>query len=191
MSNKIEVESKYRGYLSVKEENTNIRRVFPHIGFKMSLDEEAIKNISYSPGGREILENYLIIKDEKLVEDLALNLEPEDTFNENDIKELLTKGTYEQLEDALKYGSSGTRELIKDCAIDIKLSDNNKVKLISNFLNINLNTILDFSQDITREDKNDDNRERRSTPFVPSSKSNNAKETSPKASERRRVVKQK
>ena len=191
MSNKIEVESKYRGYLSVKEENTNIRRVFPHIGFKMSLDEDSIKNISYSPGGRAILKNYLIVKDEKLVDELALDLEPEDTFNENDIKELLTKGTYEQLEDALKYGSEGTRELIKDCAIDIRLSDNNKVKLISNFLNVNLNTILDFSQDITRTDKDENNKERRSTPFVPSSKSNNAKETSPKASERRRVVKQK
>lgn len=184
MNNKIEVESKYKGYLSAKESNTNIRRVFPHIGFKMMLDRESIKNIAYSPGGREILQNYLIIRDKDLIDELALELEPEDTFNEQDIKELLLNGTYEQLEDALRYGSEGTRQLIKDCAINIKLFDNNKVKLISNFLNINLNTILDFSENSEENDKVDNNTKRERQPFIPSSQRSSVDE--PK--QRRRVV---
>ena len=86
MSKEYEVISKYNGYLSVKEYNTNITRIFPRLGFKMLLSEDSIRNIAYNPGGRFILENRLIINDPELIKKLELNLELEDTYTPDDIK---------------------------------------------------------------------------------------------------------
>ena len=112
MSKEYEVISKYNGYLSVKEYNTNITRIFPRLGFKMLLSEESIRNIAYNPGGRFILENRLIINDPELIKKLELNLELEDTYTPEDIKELLINGSRDQLDDALNFGNEGTKELI-------------------------------------------------------------------------------
>lgn len=143
MSKEYEVISKYNGYLSVKEYNTNINRIFPKLGFKMLLSEESIRNIAYNPGGRYILENRLIINDQELVKKLELNLELEDSYTPNDIKDLLINGSVDQLEDALNFGNKGTKELIKDIAIDIEINDLEKRRVIQNYTKVNINQAIE------------------------------------------------
>lgn len=143
MSKEYEVISKYNGYLSVKEYNTNITRIFPRLGFKMLLSEESIRNIAYNPGGRFILENRLIINDSELIKKLELNLEPEDTYTPDDIKELLINGSKDQLDDALNFGNDGTKELIKDTAINLEINDLEKRKVIQDYTHIDINKAID------------------------------------------------
>lgn len=143
MSKEYEVISKYNGYLSVKEYNTNITRIFPRLGFKMLLSEESIRNIAYNPGGRFILENRLIINDSELIKKLELNLELEDTYTPEDIKELLINGSKDQLEDALNFGNDGTKELIKDTAINLEINDLEKRKVIQDYTHIDINKAID------------------------------------------------
>lgn len=143
MSKEYEVISKYNGYLSVKEYNTNITRIFPRLGFKMLLSEESIRNIAYNPGGRFILENRLIINDSELIKKLELNLELEDTYTPEDIKELLISGSKDQLEDALNFGNDGTKELIKDTAINLEINDLEKRKVIQDYTHIDINKAID------------------------------------------------
>lgn len=143
MSKEYEVISKYNGYLSVKEYNTNITRIFPRLGFKMLLSEESIRNIAYNPGGRFILENRLIINDPELIKKLELNLELEDTYTPEDIKELLMNGSRDQLDDALNFGNEGTKELIKDTAINLEINDLEKRKIIQNYTHIDINKAID------------------------------------------------
>ena len=174
MTNKLyEVESKYSGYLSVKESNTGIVRVFPKKGFKMRLPKESILNISYNPGGRYILENQLIIKDDELLEELGIELEPEDSFTPEEIKMLIFQGTNEQLEDALSFGRDGTKQLIKDIAIEEDLGDVSKRKIISKYTGFNLEQIFqnkikpEEEANIDKKEKQSTNSRRRATVFSP------------------------
>lgn len=152
MSKKLyEVISKYNGYLSVKEYNTNIVRIFPKLGFSMMLSEESIRNIAYNPGGRFILENRLIVNDPELVKELELNLELEDTYTPDDIKELIINGSKDQLEDALNFGNEGTRELIKDTAINLEINDLEKRKVIQDFTHVDVNSAINNKSEETEE----------------------------------------
>lgn len=152
MSKKLyEVISKYNGYLSVKEYNTNIVRIFPKLGFSMMLSEENIRNIAYNPGGRFILENRLIVNDPELVKELELNLELEDTYTPDDIKDLIINGSKDQLEDALNFGNEGTRELIKDTAIDLEINDLEKRKVIQDFTHVDVNSAINNKSGETEE----------------------------------------
>lgn len=171
MSKKLyEVISKYNGYLSVKEYNTNIVRIFPKLGFSMMLSEESIRNIAYNPGGRFILENRLIVNDPELVKELELNLELEDTYTPDDIKDLIVNGSKDQLEDALNFGNEGTRELIKDTAIDLEINDLEKRKVIQDFTHVDVNSAISNKSGETEEhtvQATTEVKHRKAAPFKP------------------------
>ena len=92
---------------------------------EISMDE--LRKLSYQPGGRYILENYLIVHDKAAVEELLTEgVEPEYFYTEADIKELLSKGTLDQLLDCLDYAPKGTIELVKYMAVEMKINDISK-----------------------------------------------------------------
>lgn len=191
MSKKLyEVISKYNGYLSVKEYNTNIVRIFPKLGFSMMLSEESIRNIAYNPGGRFILENRLIVNDPELVKELELNLELEDTYTPDDIKDLIINGSKDQLEDALNFGNEGTRELIKDTAIDLEINDLEKRKVIQNFTHIDVNSAISNKSKETEEhtvQATTEVKHRKAAPFKSNSSVEEDKEPQYKIVDGRRV----
>lgn len=172
MEKKYKVSSKYQGYLSVKEANTGIIRAFPYFGFEMRLSLTDLQNIAYAPGGRYILENRLLFEDPEIIELLQIHLEPEDRFTKENIQDLLKNGTDEQLQDALEFGSLGTKELIKDAAVEMKLPNTHKRKIISDSVGVDINKVIDFSEDEeenkTVVSQNTASTSRRSAPFVPS-----------------------
>lgn len=169
MEKKFELESRYNGYLSLKESESGIVRTFPNKGFKMSLSKDSILQISYTPGGRKTLKERILFKDKEIIDLLDLGLELEDTFSEKDLKELLLTGTVAQLEDALEFGNKGTIELIKDLAIELKISDNNKRDAISKKTGTNINNIINlFSEEENNKEVNT-RKVRSAEKFIPTS----------------------
>ncbi len=167
MEKKYVVESKYSGYLSMRENNTGIIREFPKIGFKMELTKESLLNISYSPGGRRILENYLVFEDSEVLEFLEIDIEPEDSFTAKDLESLVSNGSLGQLEDALTFSKKGTKEAIKDAAVRLGTKDLGKIDAISKATNSDVLGIIKLNEEVPTEQEATPTSSRRSAPFVP------------------------
>ena len=115
------------GY-SIPEMNGLKRKFAPGESKKVTMDE--LRKLSYQPGGDYLLKNYLIMFNEEAVEELIGGVEPEYYYTEQDIQNLLIKGTLDQLDDCLTFAPVGVIEMVKSIAVKIKLNDMNKRELI-------------------------------------------------------------
>ena len=59
----------------------------------------------------------------------------------------------EQLEDALDFAPQGIREMIVDYAVEWKIPDSNRRKVISKMMNVNIDEMIKFVE--TMEEDND------------------------------------
>src|SRR5699024_6283548 len=103
---------------------------------------------SYLPGGKTILEDYLIIENEEAVTELLGEVEPEYNYTEEDIKYLLEKGTLDQLKDTLDFAPSGVIDLVKDIAVKTELNDINKRNAIFEKTGFNVTSAVDFNKEV-------------------------------------------
>lgn len=173
----IEVVSKSNGSVSLTDPKTRIGRVWKKPGDVILLTEEEIYSMSAVPGGMYIFKNYLIIKDEKVVRELFREeIEPEYFYDKETIISLLKTGTEDQLADALEFGGEGVITLIKDCAIELRLYDPNKRKMISDASGFDLNTIID---NLIKIEQEEEDAKKGSTPKI----------VIPEATQRRRAAK--
>lgn len=107
----------------------NIRREFMPTETKR-LPYSELEKLTYQPGGRAILANFLQVQDASATQELNVHTEPEYNMSENDIKELLKTGSVDQLLDALDFAPVGVIDLIKQMAVSLPLNDFNKRKAI-------------------------------------------------------------
>lgn len=91
---------------------------------------EELRRLVWTDGGRAIINNYLVIEDEKIARDILNEIEPEYFYTESDVIKLLTLGSDDELRDALDFAPEGVVSLIKDTAVNIKLNDVRKRDII-------------------------------------------------------------
>lgn len=115
------------GY-SIPEMNGLKRKFAPGETKKITMDE--LRKLSYQPGGDYMLKNYLIMFNEEAVTELIGEVEPEYYYTNEDIENLLIKGTLDQLDDCLTFAPVGVVEMVKSIAVKIKLNDMDKRELI-------------------------------------------------------------
>lgn len=108
----------------------NIRKSFaPQEEKIITLGE--LEALSYQPGGKELILNFLQVTDIKAVETLTgEKTEPEYLLTTAGVRNLLENGSTDQLLDAFDFGPEGVKDLIKKVAMDIKLNDLNKAQII-------------------------------------------------------------
>lgn len=107
----------------------NLQRDFQPNETKEITYEELFK-LSQVPGGMYIIENYLIIKDDEVINSLLGEVEPEYNYTDADVKEIMLNGTLDEFEDCLNFAPTGVIELIKTLAVSLPLNDINKRELI-------------------------------------------------------------
>lgn len=97
--------------------------------------------LSNEPGGRAILEYFLLIKDQDVLKALSLPLDPEYQYTEADCKTLALKGTKEQILDALEFGGYGVATLIKRAATENKIDSTDRKKMLNDIFRFDLDSI--------------------------------------------------
>ena len=100
----------------------NLQRTFA-AGETKKVTYEELEKLSWVPGGKKILKDYLIIGDQEAADELLGEVEPEYYYTEDTVRELLTNGTLEQLQDALHFAPEGVIELIKKIAVELPLNN--------------------------------------------------------------------
>jgi hypothetical protein len=82
------------------------------------------------PGTRMLIKDDLIIHSKEAVEELLPEVEPEYFYTAKDVDFLLTRGTLDQLKDALDFAPEGVVNLIKEEAVKTELNDVSKREAI-------------------------------------------------------------
>ena len=106
----------------------------------ISFDE--LEKLSWAPGGKEMLRDYLIIEDKEAAEEILGEVEPEYFYTKETVDRLLKEGTLEQLQDTLEFGPKGVIELVKQEAVDLKLDSSVKRAEIQKATNFNVDNAI-------------------------------------------------
>lgn len=153
--------NKNKKYFIVKNRSTsrviyqipslNIRREFaPGEAMKISYDE--LKKFMYEPGARALLENFLQLSEEKILQDFNINTQPEYFLNEQQIKDLLLTGSQEAFLDCLDFAPVGVIDLLKSYAVSLPLSDYNKRQALKEKIGFDVDKAL-TNQKLDKEDE--------------------------------------
>lgn len=134
---------------SIPEMN-NLRREFRPGEIKSVTGSELIQ-LSYRPGGRRIIENYLLINNEEVLDGLNMEVEPEYKLDEAGVVKLLRDGSEDQLIDCLNFAPEGVKDLVKAVALAMPLNDLNKCKIIKDMLGYDVLFVRSTNEQIAKE----------------------------------------
>ena len=163
----ITVKARTRGRLGYTIPEDNIIREFSKGESKQVPFGELVK-LSYIPGGDYILKNSLVIENKEALELLNMHVEPEYFYTEKEVKKLLTEGSLDQVEDTLNFGPDGVKELIIQTAVDTKLPDTNKRKIIQEHTEFNIDQAIAINEMLgqSEEENKTEEKKRKSTPIT-------------------------
>lgn len=95
---------------------------------KMSFNE--LEKLTYQPGGRELMANFLQIMEDQVNDQLGVHRENEYYMNEEQIIDLLKNGSIPAFEDCLDFAPIGVIDLVKKFAVSLPLTDMIKIRIL-------------------------------------------------------------
>ena len=141
----------------------NLRREFAP-GEEKKITIEELKKLSWQPGGRALIEKFLLIDNEEAIAELLGNVEPEYYYTDKEVKELLLNGSLDALKDCIDYAPQGVKDLIKKYAVELKLNDINKRKVIKDMMGFDVDSAVMVNEE-TSEPETEAEKQRRITPM--------------------------
>ena len=114
---------------SIPEDHVR-RRFMP--GETKRISYEELLHLSYQPGGREMMANFLQIQSTGVPKSLGIKTEPEYYMSEQDVINLLKTGSLDAFLDCLDFAPAGVIELVKKFAVDLPLADYEKRQALKN-----------------------------------------------------------
>ena len=128
----------------------NLVRTFQD-GEEKILTYEEMRKLSYIPVGDVILNDYLVIKDQDVLEELNMHPEQEYFYTKDDIVQLMTTGSLDEFLDCLDFAPDGVLESIKTLSVELPLNDVAKRKAILEKLNFNVDNAVRNKQLVEQE----------------------------------------
>ena len=165
-NNMINVKNRDSGYVGYTIPDRHIQRTFaPGETKKIALGE--LQALQYAPGGEFTLKNSLIIKDKDALSMLNIITEPEYFYTDKEIRELLTKGTLDQLKDCLDFAPEGVIDIIKKMSVEMELPDTQKRQAIFEKTGFSIDNAIMVNKVMDEPEvrETEENKVRRSTPI--------------------------
>ena len=139
------VKNRSAGIVGYKIPEQGIRREF-HPGEVKRISFDELQLLSYQPGGRELMAEYLQMNEVELLQDLNIRTEPEYFMSEAQIKDLILNGSLDAWKDALDFSPAGVIDLIKDMSVKLPLADYNKRQAMKQMLGFDIDAAIEFSK---------------------------------------------
>lgn len=86
-----------------------------------------LEGLSYIPGGKELIRDYLLIKDIPVRNEFVGHVEPEYNMTSAEVKDLILHGSLDEWLDALDFAPEGVIDLIKTLSVELPLTDTRKM----------------------------------------------------------------
>ena len=134
---------------------TNLRREFEPGEIKRVPFGE-LEKLTYQPGGRELLENFLQILEEEVTTDLNVHREIEYDMSEAQVRDLLLSGSLDAFLDALDFAPIGVIDLIKTMSVQLPLTDLNKRRALKEKTGFDVDRALIHVEEERMADKQKD-----------------------------------
>lgn len=112
-----------------------------------------LEKLTFQPGGRELLENFLQIQEEAVTQNLNVRRELEYDMSEAQIRDLLLRGSLDAFLDALDFAPIGVLDLIKTQAVSLPLTDLNKRKALREKTGFDVDRAIVHLEEEKRADK--------------------------------------
>lgn len=157
---KVKVKNRSDSFIGFGIPDMHIRREFAPNEVK-EIDVTEIEKVAYQPGGQELLDEYFMILDDAIANKISPNTssEPEYKYTEENIKELLTSGSYDAFLDFLDFAPQGAIDIVKNLAIKYA-TDTKKIEAIHKATGFNVINAQQLSQD-NEDEKKTETRQRR------------------------------
>lgn len=149
---KFNVKNRSSSMVFYKIPETNIRREFQP-GEVKAIPFGELEKLTYQPGGRELLEEFLQILEEDATNTLAVHREVEYDMSEAQIRDLLLTGSLDAFLDALDFAPIGVVDLIKSLAVSLPLTDLNKRKALKEKTGFDVDKALVHIEEEKAEEK--------------------------------------
>ena len=121
-NSKFKIKNRSASMVVYKIPESNIRRE-RQPGETKIIDFKELELLSYQPGGKELMENFLQVVEEEVTEVFGINRQPEYDMSEEQIIELILHGSYEAFLDALDFAPIGVKDLIKKFSVALPITD--------------------------------------------------------------------
>lgn len=132
----VEVYNNTTGIVSFMAGNKNYKWDRADVPRKVPLGD--IRELMYSAGGEKLLRECLLIKDIDVREELGLPIEKEQILDKNDISQLLSNGTTNELESVISITNDGIKDKIVSTAINEQITDTSKMEVIQKHTGIDV-----------------------------------------------------
>lgn len=119
----------------------NLRREFAP-GESRIVPFDELEALSFQPGGRELMANFLQIEAEEATDALGIKREPEYDLSEAQIRDLILNGSMDEFLDCLDFAPVGVIDIIKQMAVTLPITDMNKANAIKNKTGFDVMTAL-------------------------------------------------
>lgn len=151
MENKIAVTNRSFGTVIYSIPEMGLRREFAPKETKKITPAE-LEALTSQPGGRELIEGYLLVHDAKALEEIVnVQVEPEYWLTEENIPGWMQSCSDDEFIDALNFAPEGVKSLIKDYAVKLPLNDFNKINAIKDILGFDVMSALKINK-MSQED---------------------------------------
>ena len=149
---KFNVKNRSSSMVFYKIPETNIRREFQP-GEVKAIPFGELEKLTYQPGGRELLEQFLQIIEEDATSSLAVHRDVEYDMSEAQIRDLLLTGSLDAFLDALDFAPIGVLDLIKTLAVSLPGTDLNKRKALKEKTGFDVDKALVHIEEEKEEEK--------------------------------------
>lgn len=148
---KFKVKNRSASFVVYNLPERNLRREFaPGETRTVAFDE--LEALSYQPGGRELMANFLQIEAEEATNALGIKREPEYNLTEEQIQDLIQTGSLDEFLDCLDFAPVGVIDIIKTLAVQLPMTDMNKAKALQDKTGFDVMTAL---QNIRKEQEDE------------------------------------
>lgn len=134
-----------RVHYSVPELGIKSRDFQPGEVKKIKFSE--LEGLSYLPGGRELIRDYLLITDEEARNEFVGQVEPEYNMTEKEVRELILHGSQDEWLDCLDFAPEGVIDLIKAMAVELPLTDTRKMEAFKQSKGVDLARMIRAKQE--------------------------------------------
>lgn len=133
-------------------EMNNLRRDFAP-GETKRLPYKELEALSFIPGGKRLIYDYLKITDATVTENLDIHTEREYWMSAEDVKKMLVEGSLDELLDCLDFAPDGVIDLVKDLAVKLPLNDVAKREAIKEKTGLDITKAIENMAPEKPEDK--------------------------------------
>ena len=137
-----------------------------------------LRTLTYTNGGRYLLDHCLVIEDKEALAQLNMQVEPEYFYTDKQIEEILFNGSYDEFADFLDFAPEGAIEIAKNLAVIKEMPDMKKREMLSEKTGLNITNAIMVNH-VMNEDNKDAEEE------APKKRRVQVKEDKPEAKERR------